>query len=83
MHTPYVPIDCNFYDELTLRAMRGRPCTLRYRDEGGKVLEVEAVIEDVYTQGPEEFVRLRGGVVIRLDRIEAVDGIAPPASCGR
>ncbi|HET6569615.1 MAG TPA: hypothetical protein VFG50_16740 [Rhodothermales bacterium] len=81
MASKYEPIDCNFYDELTLRATYRRVSEVRYRDEAGVERVVRAVIEDVFTRGPEEFLKLEGGLEIRLDRILSVDGILLPGAC--
>jgi transcriptional antiterminator Rof (Rho-off) len=76
----YQPIACSFYDELGLRMMRGRSCTLVVA-KGGTSETIEAVIEDVFTQGEAEYVRLNNGRRIRLDRIQQVDDVSRPNAC--
>jgi Rho-binding antiterminator len=79
MSEPYRPISCDFHDELCLLALRRRVCEIIYRDSiGREEVAVEDRIEDVYTQGKEEFVRLGSGVAVRLDRLVRVDGKSPP-----
>lgn len=77
----YRPIACDFYDELTLRAMRCSVAEIRYVDEEGQEHVVQAVVEDVFTRGDEEYLRLESGMEIRLDRILAIDGIRQPGTC--
>jgi Rho-binding antiterminator len=80
MSNDYQPVACSFYDELGLRMMRGRPCTLII-DEAGDLQTIEAVIQDVYSEGNAEYVRLDDGRSIRLDRIQRVDDVARPDAC--
>lgn len=77
----YRPIDCTFYDELTLRAMRRSTAEISYVDEEGGEHAARGVVEDVFTRGDEEYLRLESGTEIRLDRIRAIDGIRPPGAC--
>jgi transcriptional antiterminator Rof (Rho-off) len=76
----YRPVACSFYDELGLRMMRGRSCTLVVA-KGRTSETIEAVIEDVFTQGEAEYVRLNNGRCIRLDRIQQVDDVSRPNAC--
>lgn len=66
---PYEPVSCNFHDQLEERAVLRRPTTITYRSDDGGKLAVTSVIEDVYTHEGAEYVRLREGTRIRLDRI--------------
>jgi Rho-binding antiterminator len=79
MSEPYRPISCDFHDELCLLALRRRACEIVYRDSAGREARLEDRIEDIYTKGKEEFLRLAGGGIIRLDRLLRVDGHSPPA----
>jgi Rho-binding antiterminator len=74
MSETYQPISCDFHDELCLLAMHQRACEIVYRDADGREAGVVDRIEDIYTEGKEEFLRLAGGAVIRLDRLVTVDG---------
>ena len=75
----YEPVACSFHDELGLRMMRGRPCTLVV-DEGEQAETIEAVLADVFTEGDAEYVRLDDRR-IRLDRIRRVDDVPRPDAC--
>jgi transcriptional antiterminator Rof (Rho-off) len=81
MPTPddYQPVACSFYDELGLRMMRSRPCTMVV-ENGDQPETVEAVIQDLRTDGDAEYVCLDDGRRIRLDRIRRVDDVER-ASC--
>ncbi len=66
----YIPIDCNFYDELVLLAMRKTKITfvpnLYHVAEGD-------FIKDLVTEASkEEFMILNSGTKIRLDMISNV-----------
>ena len=74
------PFACSFYDELGLRTMRGRPCTLVV-DGREQTETIEAVTADVFTEGGAECVRLDDGRRIRLDRIRRVDDVPRPDAC--
>ena len=76
----YEPVACSFYDELGLRMMRERPCTLVV-DEGEQAETIEAVLADIFTEGDAEYVRLDDDRRIRLDRIRRVDDVPRPDAC--
>ena len=76
----YEPVACSFYDELGLRMMRERPCTLVV-DEGEQAETIEAVLADIFTEGDAEYVRLDDNRRIRLDRIRRVDDVPRPDAC--
>lgn len=71
---PYTPIDCSVHDTLESLATLHRVCDIIYRDGRGERSLATDVIEDVYTEGSAEFVRLRSGATIRLDELISVDG---------
>lgn len=71
--TDYVPIRCDFHEELQVRAMRRCRCTIAHRSESGQEVCVRDLIQDVYARNGEEFVRLGNGDEIRLDRLIRVD----------
>jgi Rho-binding antiterminator len=76
----YEPIACGLHDRLEALATVGRTVELRFRDEQGREREVLDRLADVFARGGEEFVRTAGGELIRLDRLEWVDGVAFPGS---
>ena len=70
----YQPINCNFYDELTLLSMRKKSCEIVYRVSEQKITSMTGVIRDIYTKNKEEFIVLESGLTIRLDKLISVDG---------
>jgi len=78
---PYQPIDCNYYDRLEAWATLRTVCRILYRDENEQQKEVSAIIEDVYTALKVEYMRLDNGLVIRLDKLVAVNDIPEPDHC--
>ena len=70
----YQPVACGFYDELGLRMMRGTSCRLVFETDDGREA-VDTTIDDLYTEGDAEYVRLADGTTVRLDRIVAVDEV--------
>ena len=70
----YQPISCNFYDELTLLALRGKTCLIVFKNEDEEAQQLGAIIKDVFTRKSEEFLLLPDGKEIRLDRLVSVDG---------
>jgi len=81
MTSTYTPIDCNYYDLLEIAAMRRQKSIIAYQ-EGEQILEVEAVIEDLWAKNGEEFVRLSNGLTFRLDRLISLNGKVRPGLNG-
>ena len=80
MPTDYRPIACGFHDELGLRMLRGASCTLVIDAADGSET-LDTTIEDLFTEGDEEFIRTSEGRRIRLDRIRSVDDVERPGAC--
>lgn len=76
----YHPIDCNYYDELVLLAMRKRNVEIVYQVSNSKITTIQSVIRDIYTKEKEEFLLLESGLPIRLDKLISVDGKAVPTN---
>lgn len=76
----YIPIRCDFHDELLVRALRRCRCEIIYRTEADREVCLWDSIEDVYARGGEEFIRLSGGAEIRLDRLVRVDDKLTPSN---
>ncbi len=74
MTQKYQPINCHFYDELELLAIRQKNCVIIYLDETDNQLEKSAVITDFKIIDAAEYMLLKDGDKIRLDRLVAVDG---------
>lgn len=81
MTTPYTPIDCTIHDELLSLATLRHECVIVYRSEDGKEVSVSDTIGDAFTGGKKEFLRLRWGTVVRLDRIVSVNGKPLRTNC--
>lgn len=73
MSLAYHPIACALHDELEALATLRRACRLVFRDADDQLGKVTDVIVDIFAQNREEFVRLRNGMLIRLDRIVSLD----------
>lgn len=74
MPKKYQPINCHFYDELELLAIRQKNCLIIYLDETGNQVEKSAVIMDFKIIDAAEFMLLKDGDKIRLDQLVSVDG---------
>lgn len=74
MSKKYQPINCHFYDELELLAVRRIACPIVYHNEQDEILERTDVIVDFKIVDEAEFMILKSGERIRLDRIVSVDG---------
>lgn len=69
MNQSYAPIDCGEHDTLLALATLGRTMRCTVLQGNGQIVELEGVIEDVYTTAGAEYFRLRDGTIVRLDRI--------------
>jgi Rho-binding antiterminator len=76
----YIPINCDFYDELEALATIGKRVRMVFLDESAKV-ETEGIIRDLYTRDSVEYMKLDTGLVIRLDKLVEIDGKLPPNVC--
>ncbi len=74
MSTKYQPINCHFYDELELLAVRQQSCLIQYHNDAEKVVEKKDIIMDFKIIEQAEFMILKSGQKIRLDKIISVDG---------
>ena len=68
----YIPIDCNFYDELVLLAMHKTKVT--FIPNIYNVEEGDYLVDLVTEPSKEEFAVLKSGIKIRLDKISNVEG---------
>lgn len=74
MKSNYQPINCHFYDELELLAIRQKACLIIYNNQEEKPLERTDIITDFKIKDGAEYMLLKSGAAIRLDRIISVDG---------
>lgn len=70
----YEPIDCDTHDRLLERATLQQPTTLTFQVDEAEPTVVTDVIEDVYTREGAEYMRLRSGIEVRLDKLLRIDG---------
>lgn len=78
--TDYIPVDCDFHDELEALATLRQVCQITYRNADNQVVDVQGQIVDIYTADRAEFLKLKNGTEIRLDQIVSVNG-KPASSC--
>ena len=76
----YIPINCDFYDELEALATIGKKVQMVFMDGASKV-ETQGTIRDLYTRESVEYMKLDTGLVIRLDKLVEIDGKFPPGFC--
>jgi Rho-binding antiterminator len=81
MEKKYVPIDCNFYDEIEILAMRKSKSTVVYLSEKDEQTTIEGVIKNVFAKNKEEFLEMESGLIFRLDRLISLDGKVVPGAC--
>lgn len=81
MEKKYVPISCDFYDEIELLALRGSMCTVIFKNKNDESQTIESVIKNVFTKNKEEFLEMKNGDLIRLDRLISINGIPLPDAC--
>ncbi|MBW4460070.1 MAG: hypothetical protein KME47_07525 [Nodosilinea sp. WJT8-NPBG4] len=70
----YQSVSCDFYDELEALATLHQTCPIHYRTEGGDEMSTEGQIVDFFVVEKAEYLRLKDGLEIRLDRLISVDG---------
>ena len=77
----YKLINCSFHDELEALAILRQMCKIIYQTEDDTILEVDSQIVDVYAANQEEFIKLKDGNKIRLDRLISVNGKSIQFAC--
>lgn len=68
-------------DELEALAVLRQMCKIIYQTEDDTILEVDRQIVDVYAANQEEFIKLKDGNKIRLDRLISVNGKSIQFAC--
>ena len=81
MEEKYIPINCDFYDEIELRALRKSKCSIVFRNEQNEEETVVGIITNVYAKNKEEFLVINNEVKFRLDRLISIDGKLVPNAC--
>ncbi|YAF99355.1 MAG: hypothetical protein AB3A66_28355 (plasmid) [Nodularia sp. CChRGM 3473] len=69
----YQLVDCSFHDELEALATLRQHCKIIYFTETDEVVEVESQIVDIYAAHQADFLKLKDGTEIRLDRLITVN----------
>jgi Rho-binding antiterminator len=77
----YIPINCNYYDELEAYATLRKNVLIRYRENGTDIQEKTARIVDFQFKEKVEFMLLDDDTAIRLDWLISVDGKVVPLAC--
>ncbi len=81
MEKKYIPISCDFYDEIELLALRKSKCKVIFRNANNEEELIEGVISNVFSKNKEEFLEMEGDVKIRLDRLVSINGMPLPDAC--
>ena len=81
MKEKYIPISCDFYDELELWAIRKTNCKFVYLNEANERQTIEGVIENLFAKEKVEFLLLENGFQLRLDRLVSVNDKPLPDVC--
>lgn len=74
----YLPVSCDFYDELTLLSVKKKPTKIFYFQVDNEIGEESGLITDIVTRNKEEYVVCGDGEV-RLDKIITYNGRPGPA----
>ena len=82
MNQKYQPINCHFYDELELLAIRQQAISIFYFNKSEEELQIMDTIVDFKIIDQAEFLILKSGLKIRLDRLISVDGKVLEGFCG-
>lgn len=70
----YCLVDCGFHDQLEALATLQQTCQIFYRTATEEIVEVQSQIVDVYAANKADFLKLKDGTEIRLDRLICVNG---------
>jgi Rho-binding antiterminator len=72
----YIPVDCDFHDELEALATLRQTCRIVYRHASDELVAIEGRIVDIYAANQADFLKLNDGTEIRLDKIISVNSLA-------
>ena len=78
MNKSYLPVSCDFHDELLLLATKKETVKIVVFNKEETLDSLEGVIKDVYTSNKEEFVQIGEHPPVRLDRIITYNGKPGP-----
>jgi Rho-binding antiterminator len=71
----YIPISCNFYDELEALATLGKSAHIHYLDDDENKVCLEGKIKDFILKEKVEFMVTTNDVLIRLDKLVSVNDL--------
>jgi len=74
----YKPISCNYHSVIEHYATLKEFCRIQFKTEIHEFKTVNAIIQDVYTESGEEFMKLSTGDLVRLDRLVRINDEAAP-----
>lgn len=69
---PYQPVSCGFYDCIVEKITFKEVVKIIFLKQKNKV-EIETVIEDVFTKKGIEYIKTKEQFIIRLDELVSVD----------
>jgi Rho-binding antiterminator len=69
----YRPIDCDLHDLLEASATTRETVRVRFLDAEGQQQQRSTRIVDVYSRNGAEYLSLKTGETVRLDRLVAID----------
>jgi Rho-binding antiterminator len=70
----YCLVDCGFHDQLEAFATLRQTCQISYHSVTGEVVDVQDQIVDIYAANQADYLKLKDGTEIRLDRLISVNG---------
>ena len=74
MEEAYIPVSCDFYDQLEAFSVLRTPCEVVFIQQESRVT-VQGRIADLYVRDKVEYLKLDNGPEIRLDKIIHVNGV--------
>ncbi|MBE9188858.1 hypothetical protein IQ230_00455 [Gloeocapsopsis crepidinum LEGE 06123] len=69
----YVPVDCDFHDQLEALATLRKECQIVYQKVPSELVKVQGLIVDIYAANKADFLKVDDGTEIRLDRIVSLN----------
>lgn len=75
METPYLPIDCSYYDRLEAWATLWENCSIIWADQDGKSHLTKSRIFDLKLKDGVEYLVAENDLHIRLDQLVSVNDI--------
>ena len=76
----YIPINCDFYDELETLATIGKRVKVSYLENSARI-ETSGIVKNLFTKDSVEFMTLDSGITFRLDKLVEIDGKIQPNVC--